>query len=213
MISVPAFVFGEGVSEGEGETTLELWTQPNVNSERFWKPVIDEFNSTHENIQVDWKTIPTGGSSEEIILTAIATGTQPDICTNIFSGFLAQLVENGVVVALDEEFSDFWDLAKDAKMDNIIKSGWEINGKSYELPMYCNTMQDWYNKDLLAKAGLTEPPRTYSEFLDAAAKLLLILSDTIINSIKFKGYQLKAGHFLPFWLYGNSTINRNLRNC
>ena len=88
MIIVPAFVFSAGGKEEAAVvTTLELWTQPNVNSERYWKPIIDEFNSTHENIQIDWKTIPTGGSSEEIILTAIATGTKPDICTNIFSGF------------------------------------------------------------------------------------------------------------------------------
>ncbi len=171
MFAAPLFVFSAGEKEESKVTTLELWTQPNVNSERYWKPIIDEFNSTHTDIQVDWKTIPTGGSSEEIILTAIATGTQPDICTNIFSGFLAQLVENDVVVALDKEFPDFWDLARDAKMDGLIKKGWEINGNNYELPMYVNTMQDWYNKDLLEKAGLTEPPRTYSEFLAAAEKI------------------------------------------
>ncbi|MCD4825760.1 MAG: hypothetical protein K8S55_14300 [Phycisphaerae bacterium] len=28
-----------------------------------------------------------------------------------------------------------------------------------------------------------------------------------------EGYQLKTGHFLPFWLYGNSTIKQNLRSC
>ena len=27
------------------------------------------------------------------------------------------------------------------------------------------------------------------------------------------GYQLKAGHFPPFWLYCNSTIKQNLRSC
>jgi len=27
------------------------------------------------------------------------------------------------------------------------------------------------------------------------------------------GYQLKAGHFPPFWLYGNSTIKQNLMGC
>ena len=31
-------------------------------------------------------------------------------------------------------------------------------------------------------------------------------------SIASGGYQLKAGHFPPFWLYGNSTIKQNLRN-
>jgi len=28
-----------------------------------------------------------------------------------------------------------------------------------------------------------------------------------------KGYQLKAGHFLPFWLYGNSKIKQDLWSC
>jgi len=27
------------------------------------------------------------------------------------------------------------------------------------------------------------------------------------------GYQRKAGHFSPFWLYGKSTIKQNLRSC
>jgi hypothetical protein len=31
------------------------------------------------------------------------------------------------------------------------------------------------------------------------------------NSIS-SGYQLKAGHFLSFYLYGNSTIKQNLRS-
>lgn len=94
IIIAPVLVFGSGAKEeSDGVTTLKLWTQPNPNSERYWKPVIDEFNSTHDKIQIDWKTIPTGGSSEEIILTAIATGTQPDICTNIFLVFLLNLLK------------------------------------------------------------------------------------------------------------------------
>jgi len=39
-----------------------------------------------------------------------------------------------------------------------------------------------------------------------------------MNCWKYKwfdkeGYQLKAGHFSPFWPYGNSTIKQNLRSC
>ncbi len=175
LLVSPAFIFakGQGESGGQKAKTMSLWTQPNVNSERYWKPVVDEWNASHPNIRIDWKTIPTGGSSEEVILTALATGTQPDICTNIFIGFLAQLVENDAVVQLDKEFPDYWQLSKKAKMENIIKKGWAINGKFYELPMYINTMMDWYNKDLLKKAGLAKPPRTYSEFMNAAAKVVV----------------------------------------
>jgi len=175
LLATSAMVFAGGQEEKakKEKVTLALWTQPNVNSERYWKPVVDEWNASHPNIQIDWKTIPTGGSSEEVILTALATGTQPDICTNIFIGFLAQLAENDAVVQLDKEFSDYWDVAEKAKMKNIIKSGWSINGKFYEMPMYVNTMMDWYNKGLLEKAGLDKPPRTYSEFVNAAAKVVV----------------------------------------
>ncbi|MDL1988141.1 MAG: hypothetical protein LWX08_10915 [Deltaproteobacteria bacterium] len=35
----------------------------------------------------------------------------------------------------------------------------------------------------------------------------------LVSYFAYAGYQLKAGHFPPFWLYGNSTIKQNLRNC
>ncbi len=173
LVMSSTFLFSAAQKEEAKKVTLVFWTQPNPLSEKTWKSAVDGWNVSHPNVQLDWKTIPTGGSSEEIILTALATQTQPDICTNIFSGFLAQLVENDAVVALDQEFPGFWDLTKKAKMENIIKKGWAIDGKYYELPMYCNTMMDWYNKDLLKKAGLDKPPRTYSEFMDAAAKVFV----------------------------------------
>ena len=39
-----------------------------------------------------------------------------------------------------------------------------------------------------------------------------ILANSAAMILCHNGYQLKAGHFSPFCLYGNSTINRNLRN-
>ncbi|MBC2693983.1 MAG: hypothetical protein HF982_01620 [Desulfobacteraceae bacterium] len=37
--------------------------------------------------------------------------------------------------------------------------------------------------------------------------------DEIPKLLQGLGYQLKPGHFLPFWPYGNSTIKQNLRSC
>ena len=49
-----------------------------------------------------------------------------------------------------------------------------------------------------------------------AASLGLIESGLVpkeLFSIQGIGYQRKAGHFSPFWLYGNDTIKQILRSC
>jgi len=71
-------------------TTIEFWTAPNPFQEAFWSEVVKEWNNTHPDQQIKWQVIPAGNSSEEVILTALATGTGPDLSTNIFTGFAAQ---------------------------------------------------------------------------------------------------------------------------
>jgi multiple sugar transport system substrate-binding protein len=144
--------------------TVKFWTAPNPQQEAYWKGVTDNWNATHPDIQIAWEVIPAGASSEEVLLTAIATGTAPDISTNIFSGFAAQLVSSGAAVALDE-FPDFWDVVEGRQMRNIMEKGWGYKGHYYVLPLYNNAMRYWWGKGLLEEAGMTEAPRTYSDVL------------------------------------------------
>lgn len=143
---------------------VTFWTAPNPAQELFWKDVVDDFNATHPDIQIDWAVIPAGASSEEVLLTSVATGTAPDISTNIFAGFAAQLISSGAAVPLDE-FPGFWDTVEGRQMRNILEKGWEFEGHQYIMPIYNNAMQYWWGKDLLEAAGMSEPPRTYSEVL------------------------------------------------
>ncbi|MDN5338841.1 MAG: multiple sugar transport system substrate-binding protein, partial [Thermotogaceae bacterium] len=149
---------------------IVFWTAPNPQQEEFWKPLVEQWNKEHPDVQIEWKTIPAAGSSEEAILTAIAAGEAPDICTNIFSGFAAQLIEEGVLVAFDKEFGkDFWDLVKAREMESVIE-GWAFKGHHYVIPIYANPMLMWWRKDVLQKLGFNEPPRTYSEIYELAKK-------------------------------------------
>ena len=142
---------------------LTFWTAPNPQQEAFWKGVVDEWNKSHPNIQIDWQVIPAGASSEEALLAAIATGTAPDISTNIFSGFAAQLVESKAVVSLDETFPDFWDVVAARKMTNVLKKGWGYKGHYYVMPLYNNAMRFWWGEQALQIAGMDKAPRTYSD--------------------------------------------------
>jgi len=142
---------------------LNFWTAPNPQQEAYWKGVVDEWNASHPNIQVNWHVIPAGASSEEVLLTSIATGTAPDISTNIFSGFAAQLVSSGALVALDQEYPDFWDVVEARKMRSILEKGWAYQGHHYVMPLYNNPMRYWWGQAALKEVGMDKAPRTYGD--------------------------------------------------
>ena len=145
--------------------TVHFWTAPNPNQEAYWSVIVDEWNADNPDIQIEWQPIPTGASSEEVLLNAIATGTAPDISTNIFTGFAAQMAESGAAVALEEEFDDFWDVVEGHNMRSILEGGWGLGGHYYVLPLYSNAMQYWWGLDLIEQAGFSaeNPPRTYGD--------------------------------------------------
>ena len=151
--------------------TVKLWTAPNPNQNLFWKTLISEWSKTHPDIKIKWSQIPAAGSSEEAILNAVASGKQPDLCTNIFGGFAAVLIESNVIVPFDN-FSGFSDVLKARKMENVIK-GWNVGGHSYVLPIYVNPMMYWWRKDLLEQAGFKGAPTTYDEIYELAKKVTI----------------------------------------
>ncbi len=164
ILILALFVAGFGVKK------IVFWTAPNTQQEEFWKPIVAQWNKEHPDVQIEWSVIPAAGSSEEAILTAVAAGKGPDISTNIFSGFAAQLAGMGAIVPLDKVFKDdFWNLIKARHMENVIK-GWVYSGHYYVFPIYSNPMLFWWRKDILAKLGYDKAPRTYSDVYELAEK-------------------------------------------
>ncbi|MCH7820245.1 MAG: extracellular solute-binding protein [Candidatus Marinimicrobia bacterium] len=170
-ITLCAMFLSCGSEEKEaGSDGIEYWTAPSLEMSRFEKEVVDKWNSTHKETPIDWKTIPAGNTSEEVILTAIATRTGPDVISNIFGGFAAQLADAGVIVALDT-LPGFWDVVEKRKMSNIVRNNWFYKGHVYVMPIFINPVMVWYNEEMLNKSGITELPRTYSEFFALLEKV------------------------------------------
>nr|WP_206076300.1 extracellular solute-binding protein [Marinitoga lauensis] len=153
------------------KTKIVFWTAPNPNQEAYWKKLVAEYEKLNPDIDIEWTTIPAAGSSEEAILSAIASGRTPDICTNIFSGFAAQLIELDQLVELNK-LPGFNDLIASRKMESIIK-GWNFMGKTYVLPIYSNPILMWWRKDILEKYGWEKPPRTYSEIYELSKQFVI----------------------------------------
>jgi len=141
--------------------TIKLWIAPNETQEGFWKVAVSAWNETGNGMQVEFTTIPASGSSEEAILTAIASGNAPDVSTNIFSGFAAQLADLDQLVDLST-LDGFDGLVAARKMETIM-AGWENGGKSFVFPIYSNPILVWWRADLLAKAGWDKLPQTFDD--------------------------------------------------
>lgn len=154
---------------GFAQVRLRFWTAPNPLQEEFWKTLVNEWNRQRKDIQIEIQTIPAAGSSEEAILTAVASGNAPDFSEGIFSGFAAQLADIGALYPFDNFGADFQKLVETRQMRSIIER-WKIKGKYYVFPIYSNPMLFWWRGDLLKQLGYQAPPRTYEEIYELSKK-------------------------------------------
>ncbi|MDT8760911.1 ABC transporter substrate-binding protein [Sphingomonas psychrotolerans] len=146
---------------GKRTDRIRLWVAPNEAEEGFWKIAVARWNALGRGLPVEFTTIPTAGSSEDTVLSALVAGTEPDLSTNIFSGFAVQLAALGQVEDL-AAMPGYTELIARRDMAEITP-GWTQDGKVCALPIYSSPTLIWWRADLLEASGLSEPPRTYDE--------------------------------------------------
>lgn len=150
--------------------TLKYWCATNPNEIKLAKLLVSEWNNTHEKIKVELQPIPASRSSEEVLLAAIAGKTTPDICSNIWPGAMDDYTSSGGLVNFDR-FPDFMNFINNRVPANILKFFKSPDGYYYQLPWKTNPTMIMYNKKMFREAGVKNPPRTYSEYIDAAMKV------------------------------------------
>ncbi|MFP2421651.1 ABC transporter substrate-binding protein [Pseudescherichia vulneris] len=140
---------------------LKMWVAPNENEEAFWNKIVKEWNADPTHTPIEFTPIPAASSSEEAIMNALASGTEPDISSNIFIGFASQLTEQGLVEDL-ATLPGFDVLIEERKMSALMPA-WKINGHQSVLPIYVNPIVWWWRGDLLKQYGYDHVPLTYDD--------------------------------------------------
>lgn len=146
--------------------TLKMWVAPNENEEAFWSKIVKDWNQDASHTPIEFAPIPAASSSEEAIMNALASGTEPDISSNIFIGFASQLTEQGMVEDL-ATMPGFDALIDSRKMSSIMPA-WKIDGHQSVLPLYVNPIVWWWRSDLLKQYGYDHAPRTYDDLYNLA---------------------------------------------
>ncbi|MFK3660495.1 ABC transporter substrate-binding protein [Scandinavium sp. NPDC088450] len=153
--------------QARSQATLKMWVAPNENEEAWWTKIVKEWNQDPAHMPVEFTPIPAASSSEEAIMNALASGTEPDMSSNIFIGFASQLTEQKQVEDL-ALMPGFADLIARRKMEELIPA-WQINGQQSVLPVYVNPIVWWWRGDLLKQYGFDHVPRTYDDLYRLAA--------------------------------------------
>ncbi|XEC96071.1 ABC transporter substrate-binding protein [Paenibacillus tarimensis] len=145
------------------KTKLSYWTMDRHDMD-FMQQKIDEFNATNEhNIEVEMTVM--ADNYNQAVEVAFASNQAPDIFR--ISDF-STYVKKNYLTSLDSFLSD----EMKAKFEGVLAENVNMaDGKIYSLP---NTGQYWrliYNVDLFEQAGLTEPPKTLDDMVEAAKKI------------------------------------------
>ena len=153
-----------------GRITLTYWSATNAQELEFANKVSAEWNAQHPEVQIKVEPVPSGQSSEEVILAAIASGTTPDIYANVFPGAMQDLLDAQGLVQLDA-YPDFFDVMHERMMPELLNQYRSSDGHFYQVPWKSNPIMVLYNTRMLREAGVSSLPTTYSEFLSAAARV------------------------------------------
>src|SRR4051794_14555742 len=143
-------VWWHNATQGEG---LKLWTN-----------VAKEFHKLHPNVTI--KAVPLQNEQFTTkVPIALQSNNPPDVFQNWGGGQLVDQVKAKKVADLTK-YVKSW-----IKTIGGSAAGWQVNGKQYAIPYNVGVVGFWYNKDLFAKAGITNPPVTWPQFLADIAKL------------------------------------------
>ncbi len=157
-------------TSGTQHPRLVYWPAANPREVELARKLVAEWNRLHPDVPVDMQPVPESQSTEEVLLTAIAGRTTPDVCSNIWPGAVAQFARAKGLVPL-ESFADFDSLVRARLPHGLIESYRQVDGHVYEIPWKINPVLLEYNVTMFREAGYERPPATYQEFLEAGKRI------------------------------------------
>lgn len=158
--------------------------------------MVDEFEAAHEGVNVEIVSLPWGQAFEKFA-TMVSGGDVPDI-VEMPDRWAALYAGAGQLASLEDHIAG-WDNGA-TLTDKALSMGRQVDGTAYMVPYGFYLRAMFYNKKLLAEAGVDGPPATMEEFMDASAK---------VSELEGKsGYCLRGGPGgLNGWIMMAATMN------
>lgn len=184
---------GGGASEEGGapsKVTIEWWHLSTAEPlKTLWAERAKEFMAQNPNVTIK-ATVLENDAYKAKLTTITQSGKAPDIFATWGGGVLRQQIDAGLVKDISADVADVLPTFTPASL-----SAYQFDGKTYGLPTDIGLVGFWYNKKLFEKAGITEPPATWSAYLEDVKKL----KAAGITPIALAGKEKWPGHY--YWAY------------
>src|SRR6266550_386197 len=162
-----------------GHTTISLWMGYAAQELAVLSEVVADFETRHPAIKVDL----VGGIDDERIIETLRTGDGPNIISSFESGNFGTYASAGGLVDLGPYLDR--DQIDDTIFTEATRSYTRHGNRRWALPMLADAYGLYYNRDLLAAAGLSGPPRTMTELTDYAKRLTTRRADGSLLVVGF----------------------------
>lgn len=207
-------LLGNNVKDDVIHLTLWQGVNPPPNRDILQK-LVDKFNQTHPNIQVESLYVGQADQQMPKILAAVVGNAPPDLLW--FNPTIGgQLVELGAIIPVDEMLVN--SPIKD-RIDPALFASMEYQGRLWSLPFATNNVGIFYRPSLFKAAGITELPKTWEELRKVAQDLTRDTNGD--GKIDQHGIFLPLGKgeftvfiWLPFmWSGGGEIVDGNVNKA
>jgi raffinose/stachyose/melibiose transport system substrate-binding protein len=157
---------GSGGTDAGKPVTIDWWhIQNNDPGKTDWQAMADAYTKDHPNVTIKINVLENE-AFKAALQTNLQAGDVPDLFQSWGGGGLKEQVDAGLVKDITDQSKDFV-----GNLNPSIVGLYQVDGKQYGIPFDAGMVGFWYNKGLFAKAGITEPPKTWDDFLADVQKL------------------------------------------
>ena len=159
-----------------------------------------DFTDEHPDVDIKIEVVPWD-NLEQRLTTDIAGGTAPDIAM-IGTRWLVDFVKNDVAEPLDSYVTAEF---KGRFLENFLVPS-TISGKLYGLPVAASARAMYFNKDLLARTGIKDPPENWDTLVADAKKIKTLGNEIYGFALQGKEIETDAYWYYSLWSHGGELI-------
>ncbi|MEU1037193.1 ABC transporter substrate-binding protein [Streptomyces sp. NPDC005551] len=179
------------------ETTLDFWHAWSAPAEvKAVKSLVAGFEKAHPHIHVN----VVGNMTDDKINQALRAGGDkaPDVVSSFTTNNVGKFCSSGAFVDLDPFFEKA-DIDPEKTFPKAMNEYTRFDGNRCTVPLLGDAYGLYYNKTAFEKAGITAPPKTWSEFEKAAKKLTVTKGDSYSQlgfMPNYHGWESTTEHYL-----------------
>ena len=154
----------DDATSSDGSVVIEFsqWWEPEL-PDGALRGIMDDFEAANPGVKVELISGPYASTQQQTVAGA-ASGTLADV-VGLDGAWVNDLATQNAITDLSALMS------QEGIDDSKLASQIEVDGKTYMIPVVNFVYPMFSNDQMLADAGVSQPPSNRSEFLDAAKKI------------------------------------------